>query len=108
MTKAEQETIYRYDQDERQLWLYTAYAADAERWRRLGFTVTEDGHGWRARGPVEALKLRRLGPNGQVRKRRQAPTVGFRPRAHMRSDDRSASGAAAGPGGTGSGPDRAS
>ena len=74
--KAEQETILRWDQDERVLHLYTAYPLEAKKWARLGYTVevcgrTQAGEprGWQARAPLEALRLRRL-VDGQVVKRR--------------------------------------
>jgi len=80
MTKSEQETIVRYDQQERILHLYTAYPADARRWGKLGYNVIverwRDGQpsGWHARAPVAALRLRRL-LNGQVRKRASRRSV---------------------------------
>ena len=88
LTKAEQETIYRYDQEERVLWGYTAYAPLAARWKRMGWPVTEDGHGWRTKGPVNALTLRRLGPDGQIKKPRQMP-IGRQFRAANRAPEQS-------------------
>lgn len=38
-TKAEQETILRYDQDEKRLHLFTAWAGDMRRWQRLGYPI---------------------------------------------------------------------
>ena len=55
-TKAEQETIIRYDQEERVASLWTAYARDARRWEELGYEVsvhsrTQEGtaRSWSAR-----------------------------------------------------------
>ena len=76
-TRAEQETILRFDQDERVLHLYTACAVDARKWARLGYAVEVCGRtstgaprGWRARAPLDALRLRTL-VDGQVVKRRR-------------------------------------
>lgn len=68
--------------------MYTAYKPDAERWRRLGFTVRALAGGWEATGPIEAVKLRRL-KDGSVVKRK-APAKGFGQHHGMRSDDRAA------------------
>jgi len=82
-TKAEQETIMRFDQEERVLHLFTACPRVARKWVRLGYAVevcglTQDGQprGWRATGPLEALRLRRL-VEGQVVSRRRGR--GFTP-----------------------------
>ena len=76
-TKAERETILRWDQEERVLHLYTAYPAEARKWARLGYSVEVSGRtqsgeprGWRARAPLEALRLRRL-VNGKVIRHRR-------------------------------------
>jgi hypothetical protein len=80
-TKAEQETIIRWDQEERVLHLYTAYPSDARKWERLGYSVevcgrTQAGEarGWRAQAPLEALRLRKL-VGGQVVKRRRGSVL---------------------------------
>lgn len=77
-TKAEQETVIRWDQDDRVLHLYTAYPTEARKWERLGYAVevygktqTGEPRGWRARAPLEALRLRRL-VKGSVAVRRSA------------------------------------
>ena len=74
-TKAEQETILRWDQDERVLHLYTAYPAEARKWEGLGYAVelfswnqAGEPRSWRAEAPLEAVRLRRL-VDGQVVKR---------------------------------------
>src|SRR5262245_18527180 len=83
-TKAEQETIIRWDQDERVSHLYTANPADARRWERLGYEVEVSGRtpagetrGWRARAPLEAIRLRRL-VNGKLAKRPRGRGFGSR------------------------------
>ena len=38
-TKAEQETVIRWDQDERRVHLYTAYEPEMRKWVRLGYAV---------------------------------------------------------------------
>jgi hypothetical protein len=67
MTRAEQETIVRWDQEERVVHLYTANPAQARRWARLGYPVEVNGryphgepHSWRAQMPVEAIRFRRV------------------------------------------------
>jgi hypothetical protein len=43
MTKAEQETIIRWDQEERVAHLWTAYEPDAQHWIRAGYPVRVSG-----------------------------------------------------------------
>ena|SRR5438093_6906194 len=93
-TKAEQETIIRWDQEERVLHLYTAYPAEATKWERLGYSVEVCGRtnageprGWQARAPLEALRLRRL-VNGQVASRRRGHSFGVGGRTLAPSDPR--------------------
>jgi hypothetical protein len=81
-TKAEQETIIRWDQDERVLHLYTACPREARKWERLGYAVevygrtqTGEPRGWRAQAPLEALRLRRV-VNGSVAMRRRGRSFG--------------------------------
>src|SRR5258708_4574658 len=82
-TKAEQETIIRWDQEERMLDLYTAYPADARQWTRLGYSVeicgrtqTGEPREWRARAPLEALRPRKL-VDGKVVMRRRGRSFGL-------------------------------
>jgi hypothetical protein len=91
-TKAEQETILRWDQEERILHLYTAYAGDARRWERLGYRVdvcgltrTGEPTGWRAQAPLEALRLRRL-VDGKVARRPRGPGFALRPHKFVVSE----------------------
>jgi hypothetical protein len=76
-TKVEQETVIRYDQEDRVLHLWTAIPAEAKRWARLGYDVEIAGRtpageprSWKTQGPVEALRLRKV-VSGQVVKRRR-------------------------------------
>jgi hypothetical protein len=92
MTKAEQETIVRWDQDERVMNLYTAYAADARKWARLGYPVeissrTQAGEprSWRAKVPLDALTFRKL-TNGEVARRRRGRSFGLGVRKLATSD----------------------
>ncbi|HJN16973.1 MAG TPA: hypothetical protein QGH10_15820 [Armatimonadota bacterium] len=78
-TRMEQETIIRYDQDERTLDLYTAWPVDARRWEKLGYPVevahrAQDGSpsGWRVVVPLACLRPLRKLANGQVVKRKVA------------------------------------
>src|SRR5687767_335246 len=99
MTKAEQETIIRWDQEERVLHFYTAYPPEARRWERLGYEVEVvdsrkcgEPRGWRADAPLDALRLRKL-VDGRVQGRRRGRS--FRPGSrrlaapgHANSNDR--------------------
>jgi len=42
-TKAEQETVIRWDREDRTVQLYTADAAQARRWSQLGYVVRVQG-----------------------------------------------------------------
>lgn len=44
MTRAETETTFRWDNEERTLWAGTTDPFVAERWRRLGFATQAIGH----------------------------------------------------------------
>lgn len=75
-TKAEQETIIRWDQEEQVAHLYTAHQVQANQWIRLGYPVEvsdrdQEGNprGWTAKVPVEAIRFRKV-QDGQVVKRR--------------------------------------
>jgi hypothetical protein len=95
VTKAEQETVIRWDQAERMLYLYTAYPADARKWARLGYSVeifgrTQSGEprSWKAKAPLEALTFRKL-TNGQVARRRRGRSFGLEARKLAPSEQRS-------------------
>ena len=74
-TKAEQETVIRWDREDRTGQLYTADAAQARRWTQLGYDVRVQGtdqdgrpHGWAATGPIGCVRFRRV-RSGAVVKR---------------------------------------
>jgi hypothetical protein len=66
-TRAEQETIIRFDEEDRTLDIYTASARVARQLQRRGYPMlplTNPSHGWRARGiSPTALTFRRQGPD---------------------------------------------
>jgi hypothetical protein len=75
VTKAEQETILRWDQSDRVAHLWTAYQPDARRWEDAGYSVSiasraPDGEpvAWKSEVPFEAIRYRKV-ENGLVRKR---------------------------------------
>ena len=74
-TKAEQETIVNWDQQEQVAHLYTAYEAQAKRWRTLGYDVRvfdrdQQGRatGWGATAEVDAVRFRRVRDGKVVRR----------------------------------------
>lgn len=90
-SKAEQETIYRYDQEERRVHFWTAYEPDANMWRRKGYAVEVYGGGWRTSGPMGCISVRTL-VNGELVKPKgnQSPNmVGLarKPDAGIEPDD---------------------
>ena len=67
VTKAEQETVIRWDREHRTEQLYTADPAQARRWTQLGYDVRVLGadrecrpHGWTATGPSGCVRFRRV------------------------------------------------
>ena len=84
MTKTEQETIIRWDQDDQVADLYTAYPPQARRWAKQGYSVEVSDRdaggnprGWRCRVPKEAVRFRQV-RDGQVVKRRTGAGRQFR------------------------------
>lgn len=78
MTKAEQETMIRFDRSEPVVSLWTANPAEARRWERLGYEVrvyrfTQDGRpqSWQTEGPAGCVRLRRVA-HGKIVKRSRA------------------------------------
>ena len=73
-TRAEQETVVRWDMEEQVAYLQTAHPAQARQWQRLGYPVVShrDRHGklssWEARVPRGAVRFRPL-VDGKVKKR---------------------------------------
>ncbi len=67
MSKAERETVIRWDCEDRAPVMYTADPAQARRWARLGYVVTvmdaaRDGtpRSWTAKGAVGCVRFRRV------------------------------------------------
>lgn len=74
-SKAETETVIRWDRETPCVNLWTADAVQARRWAKAGYAVTAivgstDGRitGWRTTGPAGCVRLRRL-RDGQIVKR---------------------------------------
>ena len=84
VTKAEQETIIRWDQEDSTADLYTAHPAQARRWEKQGYPVEVSDRdpagtplGWRCRVPKDAIRFRRV-HDGAVVKRRAGSGRPFR------------------------------
>jgi len=95
-SKVEQETIIRWDQEERLALLYTAYLPDAQRWEKLQYPVKVSGRGqdgtprsWKAEVPIGAIRWRPMRDGEVVRKRghRKGRLLGIRRDEMIESDD---------------------
>jgi hypothetical protein len=53
----EAETVVRFDRSGEPMVCFTADPAEAGRWRRLGYAVSEDGRCWSCRVPIACLAL---------------------------------------------------
>lgn len=71
-TRAEQETILRWDRATDAVSLYTASPYEAAKWRRRGYDTREEGGGWWATGARGCVT---------VRSAHQKPRGGQNPRA---------------------------
>jgi hypothetical protein len=78
MTRAEQETLVRWDEAERVAHLYSTHAATMRRWTRCGYPVrvlgrSKDGQprSWEAVVPMACVSFRRL---AAVYRRTRTPT----------------------------------
>lgn len=58
MTKAEQETIVRFDATDEDAYLWTASPVQQRRWEKAGLAVESEAHGWRARCPKGWVRVR--------------------------------------------------
>ena len=74
-TKSEQETIIRWDQEEKEAHLYTAYEGQARRWTKLGYDVRVSHRdmngastGWEATAEKDAVRFRRVHQGKVVRR----------------------------------------
>jgi hypothetical protein len=74
-TKAEQETIIRWDEEARKLDIYTCSERVATRLQRRGYALTQlanPQHGWRVQGlPLSCLTFRRIGADVSGKPKRQ-------------------------------------
>ena len=76
MTRAEQETIVRWDEQDQQAHLYTAHEAQAKRWIKLGYEMRVTHRdlngkptGWEATAEKDAVRLRRVHAGKVVRRK---------------------------------------
>jgi len=76
VTKAEQETVIRWDQEERVAHLWTSYEPDARTWQRSGYEVqaferSRDGEpqSWQTDVPLEAIRYRKVADGAVVKRR---------------------------------------
>ena len=90
-TRAEQETIIQWDQEDREAHLYTAFEGQAKRWTKLGYEVTvshRDRHGaptgWEATAEKDAVRFRRV-RNGKVIRRKSGRGQPFGGQQHAES-----------------------
>jgi hypothetical protein len=77
ITRAEQETIIRWDQERHIAVLFTSTPLEARKWSQLGYEVAVCGRtpagearGWRAEAPRDAVRLRKMEHGQLVRRRR--------------------------------------
>ena len=102
-TKAEQETVIRWDREDRTVQLYTADAAQARRWTQLGYDVRVQGtdrdgrpHGWAATGPIGCVRFRRVRSGAVVKRVNGRQNL----RVHQRVLEPTPPGSSRGPGRT--------
>lgn len=74
MTRAEQETIIRWDRAERKVYLYTADPIEARRWERAGYRFTKRTCGFFATGPAGCVRLRRVRDGAIVKRPGRVPS----------------------------------
>ena len=68
-TKAEQETVIRWDRESDQAVVWTAAPNIKNRLRKRGFDVQLCGGGWKATIPIKALSFRSAAALSRPRKR---------------------------------------
>lgn len=69
-SRAERETILRWDEEERRLHVYTASPTMERRWRLRGIALRRVGPGWSGTAPLACLRpLRAVGADGEVVRR---------------------------------------
>ena len=60
LSLAEQESILRWSRAEPVVYMWTASPVEVRKWRRAGYAVRQDGVGWRAEGPKECVRVRKV------------------------------------------------
>ena len=90
-TRAERETLIRWDEEEHEATLYTAYEPQARRCSRWGYEVAvyhRDRHGnptgWEATAEKDAVRFRRV-RDGKVIRRKSGPGWPFGGQPHAKS-----------------------
>ena len=93
-TRAEQETIIRFDEEEKLLDIYTVSQRVALQLQRRGFALaplTNPAHGWRLKGvPLNAITFRRIGPDVSGKPRKAASEGLLKAQAALKSSRRAA------------------
>jgi len=72
LTLEEQETILRWARGGA-VWMWTAWPVEVRKWRRAGYAVRQDGVGWRAEGPKECVRVRKVKDGQWVKRRGRVP-----------------------------------
>lgn len=80
-TRAEQETVIRWDQDTKAATLWTAAPVVARKWTRLGYPIEQHGAGWRVDVPIRALTFRRMGQKPREGPKQAVPLQFLRAKA---------------------------
>lgn len=78
-TKLERETTIVYNDAENEAQLWTASPVQAQRWARLGLTVTEKGGGWLATVPKRCVRVRNPLKRKVLSDKHKAALLGHRP-----------------------------
>jgi len=73
LSLAEMETVIRWDRSEPVVYLWTASPVEVRKWRRAGYAVRQDGVGWRAEGPKECVRVRKVKDGALVKRSGRVP-----------------------------------
>jgi len=68
LSACEAETVIHWSRGEDTVWLWTAAAGEARKWRRAGYVVRQEGVGWRCEGPVGCVRVRKVKDGELVRR----------------------------------------
>ena len=60
LSLGEQETVLRWDRETGVVTLWTCAPHEARKWKRAGYNVAQDGVGWRAEGPKDCVRVRKV------------------------------------------------